>query len=177
MFRVRAHSAQDIGQDRTSDARITIKIQYINDNPPVFQQSQYEKYINESMLPGSPVLVVSATDQDTNIFGGVRCPIDGEGSDVFTIQNETELIQVKPGQLGRSHSDREKQPVFKLKVLTTDMKGEGRPEQLSTRVDFIMHIQDVYDSPPRFSRTTYPAAVLENSKIENRRISGKVNRD
>ena len=75
------------------------------------------------MLLQAPVLIVSATDRDTHIFGEIRYSIDGEGSDVFTIQNETGLIQVKPGPLGRSNLDREKQPMYKLKVLATDMKG------------------------------------------------------
>ena len=56
VFLVRAHTvplgqAGVPGQDRTSDARITIKIKDINDNPPVFQQPYYETSIPESMLP------------------------------------------------------------------------------------------------------------------------------
>ena len=56
VFLVRAHTvplgqAAVPGQDRTSDARITIKIKDINDNPPVFQQPYYETSIPESMLP------------------------------------------------------------------------------------------------------------------------------
>ena len=65
-----------------------------------------------------------ATDEDTNEFGEVRYSIDGEGSDVFSIQPETGIIQVKPGPLGRSNLDREKQDMFQLRVLATDMKGK-----------------------------------------------------
>ena len=42
-------------------------------------------------------------------------------------------------------------------------KGEGGPEQLSTPVDVITHIQDVNDSPPRFTRARYSSVVPENS--------------
>ena len=45
------------------------------------------------------------------------------------------------------------------------IKGEGGPEQLSTPVDVIIHIQDVNDSPPKFSRSRYASVVPENSKI------------
>ena len=53
VFHVRAHTLPVgvPGQDRTSEARITIKLQDINDNPPVFQQPYYEISIPESMLP------------------------------------------------------------------------------------------------------------------------------
>ena len=69
------------------------------------------------------VITVNAVDEDTNNFGEIRYSIDGEGSDVFMIQNETGIIQVKSGQFGRSNLDREKQSMFKLNVLATDMKG------------------------------------------------------
>ena len=63
-------------------------------------------------------------DQDTNNFGDIRYSIDGEGADVFTIQENTGIIQVKSGQFGRSKLDREKQSMYKLNVLATDMKGK-----------------------------------------------------
>ena len=70
-------------------------------------------------------------DQDTNNFGEIQYSIDGEGSDVFTIQKNTGVIQVKAGQFGRSNLDREKQLMYKLNVLATDMKGSSRFQCLS----------------------------------------------
>ena len=43
--------------------------------------------------------------------------------------------------------------------------GEGGPEQLSTPVDVIIHIEDVNDSPPAFTRNRYSSVVPENSPI------------
>ena len=42
-------------------------------------------------------------------------------------------------------------------------EGEGGPEQLSTPVEVILHIDDVNDTPPKFSRSRYSAVVPENS--------------
>ena len=65
VFHVRAHTLPiggQSGQDRTSDARVTIKIQDINDNPPVFQQPYYEETILESRLPNVRKIILMKVD-------------------------------------------------------------------------------------------------------------------
>ena len=53
-----------------------------------------------------------------------------------------------------------------LQVITIrHFAGEGGPEQLSTPVDVIIHIEDVNDSPPAFTRNRYSSVVPENSPI------------
>ena len=46
-------------------------MQDVNDNPPVFSQPQYFNSVSENATLGELVLIVSATDTDTGIFGEV----------------------------------------------------------------------------------------------------------
>ena len=111
---VRARTSGQPGQERTSDASVTIKLVDINDNFPEFEQNVrlvqhwflmhfkhknllqiYSMELLESALPKSHVLTVKATDRDTGDFGSIRYSIDGgDGAEAFTIHPVDGHIQV-----------------------------------------------------------------------------------
>lgn len=43
---------------------LTIHVDDINDSPPVFERSRYEISVSEAMLAGTPIITVSAKDED-----------------------------------------------------------------------------------------------------------------
>ena len=161
VFQVRARAGLP-GQERTSDAEITIQLEDINDNFPEFDQLDYSTEISESRLPNTKVIQVHATDRDTGTFGTVRYAIDGEGSDVFEVDPVDGVIKVKANSVGRSNLDREKQSNYQLKVVASDMPAGG-PDQRSTAAIVRIQVQDINDSPPVFSTSRYSAVVPENS--------------
>ncbi|KAL4683617.1 hypothetical protein H8959_021311 [Pygathrix nigripes] len=52
---------------RSATAHIQISVKDTNDNPPVFSRDEYRISVSESLPPGSPVLQVTATDQDEGV--------------------------------------------------------------------------------------------------------------
>ena len=161
VLRVRAKAGVP-SQERTSDATITIKLQDVNDNYPQFNQNEYSASILESALPASPVITVSASDQDTGKNGKIVYSIEGEGSDAFTIHPEEGHIQVKATASGRSNLDRERLSEYRLQVVASDTP-DGGPNKKSTSTLVYISLEDVNDTPPIFSQPQYSAVVPENS--------------
>ena len=155
-------SVTAVAGDRSSEAHVIIRLVDANDNAPVFDQSSYEASIPEDALPLTSVITVHASDVDTGDFGNVRYGIQGEGSDEFMIDDLTGTIKVKPGALGRSSLDREWVETYNLRVVATDMPGGGSDQKTST-VIVRVKLEDVNDTPPKFSQSRYRAVVPENS--------------
>lgn len=76
-----------------SEAKVTVEVQDINDNSPIFNQKDYKISVLESSPPSKIVLNVKATDMDSSNteqevkrgFGEVRYALTGENANLFEI--------------------------------------------------------------------------------------------
>jgi len=157
--------AGEPGQERISEAHLTLQLIDVNDNAPVFSQDGYSAQLNESVLPFTEVVTVQATDADTGDFGRVSYSLQGEGVNEFMIDETTGVITVKPGSLGRSNLDREWVESYNLRVIARDMPGGGSDQKSSTVIVKVT-LLDANDSPPQFSQSRYTAVVPENSPTD-----------
>ena len=152
----------DPGEERRSEAHITLHLIDVNDNAPVFDQADYNVDVLEDALPLTSLITVHASDADTGDFGTIVYSLEGEGVQEFMIDPESGLIQTRPGPHGRSGLDREWKPTYNLRVLAKDMPGGGS-DQKATSVLVKVNLLDVNDSPPNFSESSFRAVVPENS--------------
>ena len=95
---------------------VQIRIGDLNDNDPVFNQSEYKASLKENIAERHHVISVLATDADQGTNGEVWYQItSGNADNTFQINNRTgEVFSVKP-------VDRERIPKFTLTI-----KGEDK---------------------------------------------------
>jgi len=107
--------AIDHGTPRMSSAtEVVVMVSDENDNPPVFSQSSYSAAVNEDALPGTIILVVTASDADVAPNNVVTYHI--AGGDVlgqFGVRRSGEVYVNKL-------LDREEEAQYQLTVLATD---------------------------------------------------------
>ncbi|KAM4026772.1 neural-cadherin-like [Anomaloglossus baeobatrachus] len=122
---------------------VVINVINLNDEPPVFTQSEYQNSILEEQTD-LPILVlqVSAIDPDEDADSSyLRYSLHGQGANIeFVIDQLNGKIFV------HKTLDREQRSTWCLLVLATDENGEG----LTGFADVIIDIKDVNDNPPRF---------------------------
>ncbi|XP_067673633.1 cadherin-23-like isoform X2 [Haliotis asinina] len=133
---------------RSSTATVTVNIEDMNDNAPVFANETYLVTLKENTPIETSVAVISATDEDSGIFGTVRYTIRG-GNNRFRIGLESGVIYVS-GDLDRETTDEY--------YLTAEAKDGGG---LRTPVEVKVVIEDVNDNAPMFRRQAYEATVRE----------------
>ena len=153
------------GEQRRSEAHITLKLKDVNDHAPRFLESFYSAKISEDVLPGTSVVTVAAVDDDAGEMGSIVYSLEGEGTEQFTIHPTEGHITVKAGERGRSNLDREVQAEYSLKVVARDLP-QGGADQKSTAVLVQVSLLDVNDSPPQFVQSRYTAVVPENSPVQ-----------
>ncbi|XP_073418999.1 protocadherin-16 [Dendrobates tinctorius] len=126
---------------RSSQMKLDISILDINDHAPAFNQSRYQALISESLLPGSSVLQVYATDADLGHNGDITYEINRRQSDpegFFTINPHSGLIQLsKP-------LDYETRKAHELVVQAKD--GASQPEVGTAFVS--IQVRDSNDNQP-----------------------------
>ena len=137
----------------TSHAIITIEVEDINDNPPVFTSSQYSASIPESLSLGSYITQVSAVDADTGTNAAIIYSITGSG-EIFTIEQDTGIIRIDEEVDFESDSG-----PFLVQVAATNTE----PPFFNTSATVVILVSDSNDNHPILSLDTLSYDYFEGS--------------
>ncbi|XP_060910932.1 protocadherin Fat 3 [Labrus mixtus] len=136
----------------TNTAQVIVRVLGANLYSPVFSQRFYLAEVRENAPPGSMVIQVRATDEDSGLFGQITYSfINDLGKTQFTIDADGVISTLRK-------LDREN-PVNKDMVLTVmALDGGGRASFCTVRVV----LADENDNAPRFRAVEYRMSIKAN---------------
>uniref|UniRef100_A0A8C6EDG5 Dachsous cadherin-related 2 n=1 Tax=Moschus moschiferus TaxID=68415 RepID=A0A8C6EDG5_MOSMO len=157
---------------RTGRLRVELRVLDENDNPPVFEESEYRAAVREDARLGTEVCRVRATDRDLGPNGHVRYSIrsrraPGAGGSGGTLGDAAHFVVEELSGVVRVHRplDREAQAWHQLVVEARD--GGAEPEVATVRVSIA--VLDVNDNPPAihllFLTEGGAARVFEGARV------------
>nr|XP_006814197.1 PREDICTED: protocadherin Fat 3-like [Saccoglossus kowalevskii] len=132
-------------ESRSSVATVYISIEDMNDEMPLFGQSEYVAYINEEVTIATSVIQIQATDEDTV---GVLAYSVHDDSSTFTIHNESAIVSTT------ELLDRESHDKYVVTISVTDGK-------FSNNVNLTVYIEDTNDNSPQFDISLYIFNISE----------------
>uniref|UniRef100_A0A671WKU3 Protocadherin-16 n=1 Tax=Sparus aurata TaxID=8175 RepID=A0A671WKU3_SPAAU len=145
---------------------VQVQISDVNDNAPVFHQSEYRATVSEDTIPGSTVLTFEAFDSD---LSRENCGFDfaianGNEGNAFQIESSVRFLEGRGFQtvgtlLLAEGLDFETKQLYNLTVVVSD---RGVPQR-SSSVAAVITIGDVNDNPPVFSRAEYTVSLSEGA--------------
>uniref|UniRef100_A0A6I8QEL0 Cadherin domain-containing protein n=1 Tax=Xenopus tropicalis TaxID=8364 RepID=A0A6I8QEL0_XENTR len=141
--------ASDSGSPpRRSEYTLTVNVNDVNDNPPVFDKPfGYNVSVYENVGGGTSVIRVNATDKDKGLNSVLSYYITQGNEDLtFRMDRLTGEIATRPAP-----PDREKQSFYKLVVTVED---EGNPALSATTTVYVT-ILDENDNSPVFKSPVY----------------------
>ncbi|XP_067849588.1 protocadherin Fat 4 [Heptranchias perlo] len=143
----------------SATVNVTILLEDVNDNRPLFNSTNYVFYFEEAQKAGSTVGHVNAVDKDFGFNGEVKYTFE-------TPQPDFELNAVI-GEITSMHQfDREAlmmqrgAAVFSFTVIASD---QGLPKPLQDHATVQIYIQDTNDNVPRFTKDLYQATISESA--------------
>lgn len=162
--------------------KVIISILDINDNQPMFRDTQFELLINEAAALDSFYILPTATDQDSPIFGIQEYRLD-DTTDTFSLvigyqkQNEdlesykhsTKHLISDIKLFFKKKLDRETKANYQLKLTAVDSPLPitvplSQPLPISNVLNIEILILDSNDNRPEFSKEIYEVTILENLK-------------
>ncbi|GLG95415.1 Cadherin-87A, partial [Gryllus bimaculatus] len=142
---------------RSSNAVIIIDVEDINDNNPQFTQEMYSRQVPESTKYPDPILVITATDGDTDSnstgFGSIRYSLSGENARFFVINSTSGVISVA----ANASLDHERHSSLRFTVVAADT-----PQGV---IHVFVDVLDVNDNAPSFGQESYSAVIPENVPV------------
>ncbi|XP_061073015.1 protocadherin-16 [Conger conger] len=137
-----------------SEANLTVLVEDVNDNAPVFTQDLYQVTLLEHSSPGSPVVTVTATDRDSGENGKVTYRVMSSTKDGFYIDpsNGTLFFSQKV----------EFDPKGPSITVVIEARDAGTPA-LSSITTVQVLVSDINDNAPLFPQSEYWATVAEDS--------------
>uniref|UniRef100_A0A8C9XDN8 Cadherin domain-containing protein n=1 Tax=Sander lucioperca TaxID=283035 RepID=A0A8C9XDN8_SANLU len=140
--------------------RLSLQVQDINDNAPIFPKDTVKLEITESADKGARYRINAAQDADVGKNSVERYILQPNPHFVFSIQTTSagrkyELVLEK-------ELDREKQQ--EINLLLTALDG-GSPQRSGTVVIHVT-VLDANDNAPVFSQAVYKASLPENSPVD-----------
>ena len=137
-----------------SSVSVTINIEDINDNVPVFVNAPYTAAVSETASVGTSVLTVQAVDADHGSNSEITYSLIG--TDLFAINATSGQIQV----LGVLDHEATRYDVF------TVIARDGGHSSLSSEATVNISFVNKNDNPPVFSHSIYSFSFPENTQFE-----------
>uniref|UniRef100_A0A8C7R379 Protocadherin-16 n=1 Tax=Oncorhynchus mykiss TaxID=8022 RepID=A0A8C7R379_ONCMY len=160
--------SRDMGTPALSSiATVQVQVTDVNDNAPVFHQSEYRATVSEDGLPGTTILTLEATDGDASRD---NCGFDftiasGNSGNAFQIESSVRFLEGRGFQtvgsvvLTGEGLDFEAVSSYNLTVVVSD---RGVPQR-SSAVSALISVTDTNDNPPVFSRAEYSVVLSEGT--------------
>lgn len=145
-------SARDGGEPaRNGYLQVNVTILDVNDNPPIFDHSDYIVSLNETVPPGSPVLQVMASDNDLGDNAKITYYL-ADTEQQFTVDPETGVISTTeqlscPHQTCTAGSQTGSSSCTKNCVFTVFARDHGSPRQ-DGRTYVTVNLLDTNDHDP-----------------------------
>ncbi|XP_023977027.1 protocadherin alpha-13 isoform X3 [Physeter macrocephalus] len=137
---------------------VEVEVTDINDNPPVFPESEKRIIIAESRPPETRFPLDGASDADIGVNSALTYRVYPD--DYFTLDTQNNREQTSSLSLVlRKSLDREE--IQEHSLLLTASDG-GKPELTGT-VQLLITILDVNDNAPEFDHLIYKVRMLENA--------------
>ncbi|XP_055376398.1 cadherin-related tumor suppressor-like [Condylostylus longicornis] len=160
-------SARD-GGDLYGYLQVNVTILDVNDNPPIFDHSDYVVSLNESVQPGTPVLQVMASDKDLGDNSKITYYLS-DSEMQFTVDPETGVISTTQRlncQNCQPYAKKEGS-CTKSCVFTVFARDHGQPKQ-DGRTYVTVNLLDTNDHDPIIRFQYFPptgnfATVDENA--------------
>ncbi|KAG7271341.1 hypothetical protein CRUP_006833 [Coryphaenoides rupestris] len=133
-----------------------IRVQDINDNPPVFPRERYVATVTEMADIGTSIIQVTAHDADDPTYGNSARLVYTitHGQDSFSIDPQTGVLRTAVADM-----DRETQEEYLVVLEAKDMGGHLGG--LSGTTTVTVTLADVNDNPPHFRRSAWTFSVSE----------------
>ncbi|XP_072481071.1 protocadherin Fat 4 isoform X1 [Notamacropus eugenii] len=141
----------------SATVNVTVILEDVNDNRPLFNSTNYVFYFEEEQRGGSFVGMINAIDKDFGPNGEVRYSFE-------TMQPDFELNAIS-GEITSTHQfDRESlmrqkgAAVFSFTVTASD---QGLPRPLKDQATVQVYMKDINDNAPKFLKDFYQATISE----------------
>ncbi|XP_034038465.1 uncharacterized protein LOC117521240 [Thalassophryne amazonica] len=151
-------TATDRQTDRALEpsSQFIIRVQDINDNPPVFDDGPYSAIVPEMANIGTSIIQVTATDADDPTYGNSAKLVYTlvQGQQYFSVDPQTGILRTAVPDM-----DRETQDQYLVVLQAKDMGGHLGG--LSGTTTVTVRLSDVNDNPPRFTQSVWSFSVSE----------------
>ena len=139
-----------------AELEVSITVEDMNDNRPMFTENVYEIEISENDTVGIILLQLNATDRDT----GPNAVIN-----YLLLSHTTEFMLNKTtGDLILQNSlDYEHQNFYNITIIARDL---GSPDQLSSQIQVYVSVININDNPPSFIVDDTTITLPEDTPIE-----------
>ncbi|XP_061747486.1 uncharacterized protein LOC133545692 [Nerophis ophidion] len=151
-------TATDRQTDRALEpsSQFIIRVQDINDNPPLFDDGPYSATVPEMANIGTSIIRVTATDADDPTYGNSAKLVYTlvQGQQYFSVDPQTGILRTAVPDM-----DRETQDQYLVVLQAKDMGGHLGG--LSGTTTVTVTLSDVNDNPPRFTQSMWSFSVSE----------------
>nr|XP_019936287.1 PREDICTED: cadherin-24-like [Paralichthys olivaceus] len=144
------------GRALEPSSEFIIRVQDINDNPPIFPNEGYVAMVPEMANIGTSIIQVTARDADDPTYGNSARLVYAitQGQDYFSVDAQTGVLRTAVPDM-----DRETRDEYLVILQAKDMGGHLGG--LSGTTTVTVKLSDVNDNPPHFRRSAWSFSVSE----------------